>query len=133
MMIREVCMKYDLPHPLQLLMYPPSKETFKKMAKSHVIDFWEQQLRGEAALLSSLSAFHPEYMSLQEPHPMWKAAGSNPYEVSKTIVQAKMLSGQYRTEQLCRFWSNNRLGVCLAPGCDASTPRVSTSRAHFLS
>ena len=52
---------------------------------------------------------------------MWIAAGSNSYEVSKAIIQAKMLSGQYRTEKFCRFWSNNRSGVCLAPECDAST------------
>ena len=29
----------------------------------------------------------------------------------------KMISGQYRSEQLCRFWSNNTNGYCLAPTC----------------
>ena len=28
-----------------------------------------------------------------------------------------MLSGRYRTERLCRFWSNNPSGYCLAPAC----------------
>ena len=28
-----------------------------------------------------------------------------------------MFSGRYRTEQLCRFWSENRNGFCLAPSC----------------
>ena len=28
-----------------------------------------------------------------------------------------MLSGRYRTERLCRFWSQNRKGICLAPAC----------------
>ena len=28
-----------------------------------------------------------------------------------------MLSGKYRTEGLCRFWSQNTEGVCLLPEC----------------
>ena len=39
------------------------------------------------------------------------------YEVIKATVQAKMLSGRYRTEKLCRYWSQNRSGFCLAPTC----------------
>ena len=28
-----------------------------------------------------------------------------------------MLSGRYRTEGLCRFWSPNQRGLCLLPSC----------------
>ena len=56
-------------------------------------------------------------MSLKTPHPLFLAAGSSPYEVAKAGVQAFMLSGRYRTERLCRFWSNNPSGYCLAPAC----------------
>ena len=28
-----------------------------------------------------------------------------------------MISGRYRTESLCRFWSDNRQGYCLATTC----------------
>ena len=28
-----------------------------------------------------------------------------------------MLSGRYRTERLCRFWSSNPDGICLLPSC----------------
>ena len=61
--------------------------------------------------------FKPQYMSLVTPHPLWVTAGSSPYEVTKAEVQAKMLSGRYRTERMCRFWSANRFGYCLAPSC----------------
>ena len=48
---------------------------------------------------------------------MWKAAGSNPHEVNKTVVLSRMISGRYRTEKLSRFWTDNRLGYCLASTC----------------
>ena len=46
-------------------------------------------------------------MSLQSPHPLWTSCGSNPYEICKAVIQAKMLSGRYRTDQLLRHFSDN--------------------------
>ena len=45
------------------------------------------------------------------------STGDSGYEVSKLIVQLKLLSGRYRTERLCQFWSDNREGVCLFNTC----------------
>ena len=59
-------------------------------------------------------------MSLSSPHPLWLTATSNPYEINKAIVQARMLSGRYRTEGLCRFWSANPNGFCLLQSCSDS-------------
>ena len=73
--------------------------------------------RSEASHLSSLTFFKPEFMSLASPHPLWSTAGSNPYEVSKAIQQARLLSGRYRTESLCSHWSNNREGWCQGTHC----------------
>ena len=56
-------------------------------------------------------------MSLCKPHPLWTTAGSNPYEVSKAIQQARFLSGRYRTESLTRHWSKNINGYCQASTC----------------
>ena len=39
-----------------------------------------------------------------------------------------MISGRYRTEMLCRFWSDNRHGYCLAPTCH----QVSGDLEHLL-
>ena len=39
------------------------------------------------------------------------------YASTKSIVLAKMISGRYRTEMMCRFWSQNRNGVCLFGTC----------------
>ena len=66
---------------------------------------------------SLLRYFDPHKASLLHPHPMWISSAGNAYENVKSIVWAKMASGRYRTEMLCRFWSTNRSGVCLAETC----------------
>ena len=56
-------------------------------------------------------------MSLSRPHPIWTSAGCSSYEVRKATVQAKMLSGRYRTCWLRRHWSGDPTGTCKIPGC----------------
>ena len=41
-----------------------------------------------------------------------------------------MLSGRYRTERLCRFWSKNKNGYCLAPSCQGL--RIREDIEHIL-
>jgi hypothetical protein len=104
--IRELCLQYLLPHPLQLLTCPLPKEVFKNLIKKHVVNHWEQLLRHEAAGLDSLVFFDPSFMSLTKPHPIWTTAGSSPAKVAMASVQAKMISGRFRTELLCSHWLN---------------------------
>ena len=122
--IRDICLQYNLEHPLVILENPPSKEKFKKTIKSHVINYWENKLRSEASPLLSLSHFHPAFMSLTKPHPIWSSVGSNPYEVTKAIQQARFLSGRYRTENLASHWSNNPNGYCQVQPCVTTVETV---------
>ena len=57
-------------------------------------------------------------MSLQNPHPLWTTSKDNPFEINKSLVVAKMLSGQYRSDWHSRHWSKiNKDGFCpLCPG-----------------
>ena len=128
--LRDVCLLYQLPHPLAILDNPPNREAFKKLIKARVVDHWEVKLRGEASLLSSLVYFQPEYMSLTKPHPIWSTAGSNPYEVSKAVQQARFLSGRYRSEYLSRHWTNNKDGYCLSPTCSNELETVEHILIH---
>ena len=121
--LRNICLQYGLPHPLTLLLNPPTKETFKKLAKSKVTDFWEKKLRQESSLLPSLSNFNSAFSSLSKPHPILWTPGSNPYEVAKSVIQCRMLSGRYRTEWLSRHWSSSRSGFCQSYLC-SSTPET---------
>ena len=119
--VRSICHEYGLPDPLLILQSSPSKESWKKLTKAKVIDFWEIKYRAQAALLPSLKYFNANYMSLTSTHPLFRAARS-PFEVRKAVVTARMLTGRYRTDQLARHWSKtNPQGLCELPGCDGQS------------
>ena len=127
--IRNWCLLYALPHPISILQSPPPKEVFKQLVKKKVISYWEVRLREESCLLSSLTYFRPDYMSLCKPHPLWRTAGSSPAKVTKATVQALLLSGRYRTEGLMKHWSSNKSGFCLlSRKCNNSVEDI----PHFL-
>ena len=128
--IRDICLEYGLPNPLDLLSDPPSKPSFNRKIKSFVIDHWEKKLRSEASELDSLVFFQPKYMSLASPHPIWTACGSNPFEVHKASFTVKMLAGRYLTDMLQRHWTPNKSGCCLLPGCAQS--RTPGTLQHLL-
>ena len=115
--IRNICLQYGLPHPLNLLETPLTKEQFKKLAKTQVVEHWKDVLSTESFSLDSLRYFDPRTASLLHPHPLWKSAAGSSYECSKGIILARMASGRYRTEMMCRFWSANGRGYCLADTC----------------
>ena len=120
--IRDLCLKYGLPHPISQLQNPLSKLAAKSLFKSKVIDFYETQLRESSTSLSSLRYFQPNYMSLSKPHPLWTTCSNNSYEVSRAAAQARMLSGRYKTDRLARHFSQNSDGSCLLcnEGADGS-------------
>ena len=105
--VRKLCQQYGLPDPLILLDCPQSKETSKSLFKKHILEYWQSKLRSDASPLSSLKYFKTEFMSLQKTHPIWSTCGSNSYEVCKAIIQARMLSGRYRTDQFLRHFTEN--------------------------
>ena len=110
--IRELCYMYGLPHPLALLQEHPDKEAFKLKIKLNVHEYWHAQLCKEAEPLLSLSYFKPKFMSLAKPHPLWTSYGSNSYEVNKACVQAKFLSGRFRTDTLLNHFSKENSRFC---------------------
>ena len=60
----------------------------------------------------------PQYLSLSIPHPLWTSLDDNPYQAKAARIQAIFLSGKYRTERLCRHWSQNKEGICLLLPCN---------------
>ena len=111
---------YNLPNPLILLRSPLPRETFRKLAKSRVVDFWEQKLRLSLSpqLEQTLRFFKPEFMSLNQPHPLLISAGSNPYEVSKAVIQLKFLCAKYPCGERTKHWTPfNPQGLCTFPSC----------------
>ena len=124
--IRDLCIKYDLPHPKELLTNPLTKTEFRGLIKRRVISYWETILREEAAALDSLLYFKPCFMSLTRPHPLWYTAGSSPSKVAMASIQALMISGRYRSEALFRHWApKNKNGFCLlSPTCSETVETI---------
>ena len=127
--IRRLCRLYSLPSPLQLLQDPPAKISFKKLVKSKITDYWETTLRSDTLPKTSLVFFKPMFMSLSLPHPIFSSCASNSYESNKSICQATLLSGRYKTDYLARHWNkDNPEGYCiLCPG-----QSLTDTLEHFL-
>ena len=127
--IRDICLLYSLPHPLNLLDNPPTKTGFKTLVKAKVTAYWENILMQEAMALDSLLYFKPTQYSLQQPSLIWSTAGNNIYECHKSAIIGKMISGRYRSEDLCRHWTpSNKNGFCLADTCS----QVKGDLVHIL-
>ena len=62
--------------------------------------------------------FHPEFMSLLQPHPLYSTCGDNSFEVSKALVQARMLSGRYRTDKLLSYFDKHEDQRCRLCFCE---------------
>ena len=131
--VAQLCLTYKLPHPIQFLLCPPAKVTFKTLIKARITDFWEQKLRCDAVNLSSLKYFKSEFYSLKHPHPILSSAGSNSYEVQKANLQTRLLCQTYNCENRCRHWSkSNPNGYCTAPSCLGSDIHVKGDIHHIL-
>ena len=112
--VQGIFLLYNLPHPITFLENPPSKFSFKRLVKAAVLDHWQDKLRMQASMLSSLEFFKPAFMSLSTTHPIFTTCGGSPYQVVRATVQARFLSGRARVESLTRHWDNtNREGYCL--------------------
>ena len=127
--LRFLATQYTLPDPLQVLVSPPPKAQFKSLVKLSVNAFWHRNLRVKAASLTSLCYLRPDFLPLgQGPHPLWWTCRSSPSSVRAATVQAKMISGRYRSCWLRRHWTQES-GACRLPGCNMTPGDV----AHILS
>ena len=103
---------------------------FKKLCRLKVTEFWHNDLSKKAANLPSLKYLKPSYLSLLSPHPIWTSLDGNPYQARAARIQALFLTGRYRSERLCRFWSGNREGICLLDPCNAE--KLSEDIEHIV-
>ena len=120
--VRHLCSKYNLSDPLQVLSEPPTKAQWKSSCTRLVLSFWGEKLRTDASALPSLSHLRYSHMSLTTPSNLLTSCLRDGEEVRKLTVQARMLSGRYRTCWLRRHWSGDTSGFCRVPGCTGDTP-----------
>ena len=128
-LLRQSAALYSLPDPLQILVCPPPKLEYKAKVKSAINEYWHATLVKQAASLPSLCYLRLPFLPIGAgPHPVWWTCGSSSSAVRAATVQAKMMSGRYRSCWLRRHWSGES-GACRLPGCG----QVPGDVAHLLS
>ena len=120
--VRNLCLQYTLPDPLDVLAAPPTRGKWKRQVNCQVQTYWLAKVRAQAAALPSISHFRSTHLSLSSPSPLITLCKSSRHEIKKMTVQLRMLSGRYRTCWLRRHWSGNISGDCEVPGCTPGTP-----------
>ena len=120
--IRQTCAQYSLPDPQVVLASPPTKGAWRAATHRQVEAYWGARLRAEAATLPSLSYLRTSHLTLSSSHPIWSSCYGSQHEVVKATLQARMVSGRYRTCWLRRHWSGDASGHCRVPGCTPGTP-----------
>ena len=113
---------YSLPDPLlTLTSSPPSKPAWKAAVRRAITSYWHRKLVNEASALPSLQFLRPSFIPLGcGSHPLWSTCGASSTAVRAATVQARMLSGRYRTDWLRRHWTGES-GACRLPSC--TSPR----------
>ena len=128
--VREITLLYSLPDPLVTLTTPPTKAIWKSNVKSAVCQYWHAKLVSEAATLPSLCHLRASFLPIgQGSHPLWRTCGPSQSSVRSATIQARMLSGRYRTDWLRRHWGPGESGACRLPSC--TSPRGDL--VHLLS
>ena len=99
---------------------PSSKAAWKTQVRSAVTAYWHRKLTAAASNLPSLLFLRPSFLPLgRGTHPLWVTCGSSPTAVRAATIQARMLSGRYRTDWLRRHWTGES-GACRLPACTSN-------------
>lgn len=115
--VRDLSQQYSLQDPIQIMISPPTKKTFKSGVKTAISSFWRDSLIAEAESLTSLRYMRLSFLPLgRGAHPLWWTCYSSSSAVWAATVMAKMLSGRYRSCWLRRHWTQES-GACCLPGC----------------
>ena len=86
------------------------------MVWSYISSYWSEQLSAKATIMSSLQLLKTQSLPLgRGPHPMFTTCHS-PHQARIATIQAKMISGTYRTCYQSQHWQHTT-GACLLPNC----------------
>ena len=86
--------KYGLDHIISIMHEPPSKEAWKEKIHKAIATFWSKKIQEEASEYSSLR-FLPHSFNPNSPHTVWESTTTDPYDVRRATIKARILSGSY--------------------------------------
>ena len=117
--------KYNLKHLISVIQEKPSKECWKKQVDEAIHDHWATVLRREAATKSSIKFLNHTF-SPGEPHLIWRAVSTDPRDVRRAAIKAKILAGAYILQ--CNRARFNHTCNTTCPLCG----RAEEDLPHFL-
>ena len=124
--IREICFKYELIHPLELLQDPPGKETWKRTVNKQVNGYWSDRIRSNALLYSSLHYLQVADYQYGKRHPVLQTIG-NAREIPRIAIKLKLVTGMYILQTNRAAFNQNQIkSTCLLCNTEDETME------HFL-
>ena len=124
--IREICFKYELIHPLELLQDPPRKETWKRTVNKQVNGYWSDRIRSNALLYSSLHYLQVADYQYGKRHPVLQTIG-NAREIPRIAIKLKLVTGMYILQTNRAAFNQNQIkSTCLLCNTEDETME------HFL-
>ena len=124
--VRKTLWKYDLPSPYYLVEDPPIKRAWKNTTKAAVNKYWTEVLASKASNQISLRNANLESCKIGVTHPVWCTVSTDPRDVTRAALKAKILTGQYTLQSDKYARKQSRSPVC--PICGEHREDLS----HFI-
>ena len=93
--VRKILDKYSLLSAYDLLALPPTKEEWKVKTSRAIRLYWADQTCKEAEGKSTLKWLHTASYKPGNLHPVWETVESNPLDIKRGQVKARILTGRY--------------------------------------
>ena len=93
--IRKILQTYNLPDAYELINNMPNKERWKTMVKEATNTTYRKEIMEDIKNKSSLKFLEIQQHPLDDPHLIYRYVGSNPHEVEKAAIKARLLTGTY--------------------------------------
>ena len=117
--------KYDLDHITDVIRSRLSKEAWKEKVDKAINSHWARKIQQEAAEKSSLKYLNNTFVP-NSPHLVWNATSTDPRDVRRAVIKARMLSGSYILQHNRAAFNQTCDRTC--PLCDEADEDV----PHFL-
>ena len=125
--VKKLLFKYHLPSAYDLFLDTPSKGSWKSSVNKAVKAYHGRELKEEVAGQSSCKYVNLGLCSMYGTHNVWASTSSNPREVARAAVKAKVLTGTYNLQAKRSKFKSEEGGV-LCKMCNEEPE----TREHFL-
>ena len=127
--VRKICIKYDLPDPMDILGDPPSRYSWKRQINIKVNLYWKTRIGSQADSYSSLKHLSINLFSPGNVHPLLKVGEDQDpaRQANRLPVKLKLVTGTYILQSNRSAFNNLQIDpTCLLCKCEEE------SIEHFL-